>query len=175
MTPWLLSIAAAMGLGLAGADLDAVPLQAPRDGGPQQGASVAPPASITAEIIILHGTNGGTGIDPRIGSMPALSKPPFSAYNSYKLLDRATLPLAKGKAAPQKLPTGRELQVIYKDFIQPSKAGELPRFVISASIVGQNGKAFMPNVDFNAKQAEWFFVGGQEYNGGGLVIGIKLN
>lgn len=47
--------------------------------------------------------------------------------------------------------------------------------MVSASIQQANGQAFLPNVEVNAKQGEWFFVGGQTYNGGSLVIGIKIS
>ena len=30
------------------------------------------PTSVNAEVLLLHGTNNGTGIDPRIGRIPAL-------------------------------------------------------------------------------------------------------
>jgi hypothetical protein len=107
--------------------------------------------------------------------MPALSKPPFSSYNSYKLLEQTSLPLNKGQAAPLQLPTGRELRVVYKDVIDPPKAGDPVRYVITASIQKADGKSFLPLVEVNAKAGEWFWVGGQEYKGGSLFIGIKLN
>lgn len=129
----------------------------------------------TVEVIILHATNDGTGIDPKIGKMPALSKPPFSSYNSYKLLDRTTTSVDKGKAAAHTLPTGRDLQVVFKDVVEPAKKGEAPRYVISASIQKPGGKAFLPLVEVNAKAGEWFFVAGQDYKGGTLVIGIRVN
>mgnify|MGYP000057658233 CR=1 FL=1 len=59
--------------------------------------------------MILHATNDGSGIDPKIGKMPELEKPPLSSFNSYKLLDRPKLSLAKGKSTTVKLVTGRDL------------------------------------------------------------------
>jgi hypothetical protein len=169
MTPLLLAIAAASATTLAGAAFGAaLPTDAPNQQPvPQQ---QAPATALSAEIMVLHGTNNGSGIDPKIGKMPALSKPPFSAYNSYKLLDRSKQQLDQGKSGSLKLPTGRDLLVTYKSVIAPTKAGDPPRYVISASI-----PSVLPNVDFNAKAGEWFFVGGPSYNGGGLVIGIKVN
>ena len=75
-------------------------------------------------------SNDGTGIDPKIGKMPALGQPPFSSYNSYKLLDRVKLPLTKGKSSTTKLPTGRDLMVALKDIIEPTKKGEPRRYVL---------------------------------------------
>jgi hypothetical protein len=146
--------------------------------GPSASAQPAPkpaPASISADVMILHGTNNNTGIDPKLGKMPALSKPPFSSYNSWTLLTQSKLPLDKAKDVPVALPTGRELRIVYKDVIQPQKAGDPLRYVITASIQAPNGKSFLPLVEVNAQAGEMFFVGGQDYKGGSLFIGIKVS
>src|SRR5690242_15392709 len=74
-------------------------------------------AAITTEVVVLHATNDGSGIDPKIGKMPELGKPPFSAYNSYKLLDRLKISLQKGKPTTTKLPNGSVLMVSLKDVV----------------------------------------------------------
>ncbi|APR85207.1 Hypothetical protein A7982_10556 [Minicystis rosea] len=171
---WALSAASAVTVaGVPAVSANAGPVQpAPRP--EQQPQPSAPsPSAISAEIMILHGTNNNSGIDPKIGQIPALSKPPFSAYNSYKQLDRTTLSIAKGKAGTHKLPTGRELQVFFKD-VDTAKKGD-PRFLLSTSIQTAGGKAYLPNVEVSAKAGEWFFVAGQDYKGGSLVIGIKIS
>lgn len=138
---------------------------------PQQALAV----SMSAEVVILHATNDGSGIDPKIGKMPALGKPPFSSYNSYKLLDRVTLPLSALKPSTTKLPTGRDLMVSLKEVIEPKKKDEPRRFVVTASIQKPDGKSFLPLLEVSAKAGEPFFVAGQNYKGGSLVIGIKVN
>lgn len=132
-------------------------------------------ATVSTELIVLHGTNDGTGIDSKIGKMPELGKPPFSAYNSYKLLERATAGSSKAKASTTKLPNGGVLQVALKDVIEPKKKGDPKRYIISASIQKPGGKNFLPLLEVNAKAGETFFVAGQNYKGGVLVIGIKVN
>lgn len=143
-----------------------------------EGAAPAPAkadeASVAAEIIILHATNDGTGIDPKIGKMPELGKPPFSSYNSYKLLDRVKVDVARGKSATTKLPNDRQLMVSLKDVIQPEKKGQQKKFVMSASIQKPGKDAFLPLLEVNAKPGETFFVAGQTHKGGVLVIGIKV-
>ena len=146
---------------------------------PADDAGAAPATKDTAcelstEVILLHGTNEGSGIDPKIGKMPELAKPPFSSYNSYKLLDRVKPCLAKSKSATVKLPTGRDLMVTFKDVIEPKKKDDAKRYVISASIQKPGGNTFLPLLEVNAKAGETFFVAGQDYKGGMLVIGIKL-
>ncbi len=140
----------------------------------QPPAQAAAPA-IACEIVVLHATNDNSGIDPKIGKMPELGQPPFSSYNSYKLLDRPKLTLNKGASATVKLPTGRDLMVMYKDIIEPKKKDELKRFTITASIQKPGGNTFLPLLEVNAKAGENFFVAGQTYKGGMLVIGIKVN
>src|SRR4051794_30970204 len=66
------------------------------------------PSTVSALIMVMHATqsDGGGSIDPGIGNMPQLKKPPFSAYNTYKLLDKKVLPLEKGKPVTHSLITG---------------------------------------------------------------------
>lgn len=132
-------------------------------------------ASVAAEFTVLHGTNDGTGIDSKIGKMPELTKPPFSAYNSYKLLERSTASSSKSKPSTTKLPNGGVLKVALKDVVEPKKKGEAKRYVMSASIQKPGGNTFLPLLEVNAKAGETFFVAGQTYKGGILVIAIKVN
>jgi hypothetical protein len=130
--------------------------------------------AMAAEVIILHATNDGTGIDPKIGKMPELGKPPFSSYNSYKLLDRSKLSITKSKSGTSKLPNDRVLQVSLKDIVAGKKKDEPKKYVVSASIQKPGGNAFLPLLEVNAKAGETFFVAGQTHKGGILVIGIKV-
>jgi hypothetical protein len=148
--------------------------------GPSASTQPAPapkpaPVSISAEVMILHGTNNNTGIGPGLGKIPALSKAPFTSYNSWTLLAQSKPQLDKGKDVPVALPTGRELRIVYKDVLQPQKPGDPLRYVIAASILKPDGKSFLPLVEVNAQAGEMFFVGGQEYKGGSLFIGIKVS
>jgi hypothetical protein len=131
-------------------------------------------APVPAEVVILHATNDGSGIDPKLGKMPELSKPPFSSYNSYKLLERVNLSLGKTKSTTTKLPNDRVLMVSLKEVILPKKKDEPRRFVVSASIQKPGGKTFLPLLEVNATAGETFFVAGQSHKGGILVIGIKV-
>jgi len=132
------------------------------------------PAAVNMDIIVLHGTNDGSGIDPKIGKIPELSKPPFSSYNSYKLLDRPKIAVQKGKQSKVKLPNDREMAVELKDIIAPKKKDDVTRYIVSTSIQKPGGNTFLPLLELNAKAGEWFFVAGQTYKGGILVIGIKV-
>lgn len=142
---------------------------------PKTEAKAEAEPAVGAEFIILHGTNDGTGIDAKIGKMPELSKPPFSAYNSYKLVEKSTASASKSKPSTTKLPNGAVLKVALKDIVEPKKKGDAKRYVMSASIQKPGGNSFLPMLEVNAKAGETFFVAGQNYKGGILVIAIKVN
>lgn len=132
-------------------------------------------STVSAEVIVLHATNDGSGIDPKIGKMAELGKPPFSSYNSYKLLDRSKMSIDKASPTKIKLPNDGVLMVSLKDVILPKKKDEQKRYVIGASIQKPGGNSFLPLLEVNAKAGETFFVAGQNHKGGVLVIGIKVN
>jgi hypothetical protein len=130
----------------------------------------AQPKLVGAEIMVLHATqvDGKGSIDPAVGNMPQLKKPPFSAYNTYKLLDKKSLPLEKGKSAEYPIVNGRVLQVTLVE-VTPEK-----RYRISAAISQPGGPAFLKLLEVTAAPNEPFFVAGQSYQDGILVLGITL-
>jgi hypothetical protein len=125
---------------------------------------------VTCEVMVLHATQqpGAGSIDPSIGNMPQLTKPPFSAYNTYKLLGKASLPLEKGKAQTHTLPNNRVLQVTLSDITNDK------RYKVAAAINQPNGKDFLRLLEVTAAPNETFFVAGQSYQNGILVIGMRI-
>jgi hypothetical protein len=148
------------------------PEQAPQ----AQPAGPADATSANIEVIVLHATNadGGVSIDPSIGKIQALTKPPFSAYNKYTLISRTAYAVSKTSPAKAPLPNDRILQVALKDILNGN------RYRIDASVnnpIGQQqqrGAAFLPLLEVTTPAGEPFFVAGQTYQGGILVIGIKV-
>jgi hypothetical protein len=124
---------------------------------------------VLAEIMVLHATQaaGAGSIDPQIAHVQQLKKPPFSAYNTYKLLDRKTLPLDRGKAASQELANKGVLQVTLRE-VSADK-----RYKVAAEL-GQPGGAPFGKVEVTAAPNETFFVAGPSYDRGILVIAITL-
>jgi hypothetical protein len=123
---------------------------------------------LVIEVLILHATNEKKGIDPRIGKLPELGKPPFSNYDSYQVLDRARLPLKKDAPQNQKLPNGRTLQVRLLDELGPDSVR------LSASINRPNGKEFLPLLEVKAHVGQAFIVAGQSHKKGILVLVIRV-
>ena len=128
----------------------------------------APNGDFSAEVLVLHATNSKKGIDQRIGKMPELKKPPFSAYDSYEQLSKSKIPLKKDDPKTIQLPNGRVLQtklidVLPKDYLR-----------ISASINQPGGKDFLPLLEVKAKVGQAFIVAGQSYKDGILVLVIRV-
>ncbi|MEM9694173.1 MAG: hypothetical protein AAGA56_16610 [Myxococcota bacterium] len=135
--------------------------EAPKGEGPK---AEAPKAE--AEVIVLHATNDGTGIDPAVGNISQLKEAPLSAYDSYKLLDRKKLALQPtGEAS---LPDGGKVTVRLSGI----KDG---RYQLKASVYRKGGKVFLPGVSVNAKKDRYFFIAGQKYQKGIMVLGIRVH
>ncbi|GMV13912.1 MAG: hypothetical protein HS104_40270 [Polyangiaceae bacterium] len=125
-------------------------------------------AELGTEVMVLHATNSGKGIDSRIGNMPELQKPPFSSYDSYALLSKTRLPLSKDDQT-MSLPNGRVLKTKLLE-VMPDKE----HLRISASINQPRGKTFLPLLEVKAKVGQAFIVAGQSYKGGILVLVIRV-
>lgn len=159
--------AVALGLFVLGTSLGGGP-RARADAGP--GAAASASQQVEAEIVVLLATNvdGGGGIDPRIGPTLPLHEPPFSSYNTYKLLGRSSVSLKRGAAAKSLLPNGRSLELTLKDVT------EGPRYRVATRISDGNGGAFLPLFEVTAGLGEPFFVAGQVYEQGVLFVGMTL-
>jgi hypothetical protein len=125
---------------------------------------------VNAEVMVLHATMapGPGSIDPAIGKMPQLQKPPFSVFNTYRLLDRRVIPIEIGKTGPYSLPNGRVLQVTFASPTQDK------RFHIQLAINQPGGNAFLKLLELTASPNETFFVAGQPYKDGVLVLGLTM-
>ncbi len=125
-------------------------------------------AQYATEVLVLHATNSGKGIDPRIGDMAELKKPPFSSYDSYQLLSKHKLPLLKDDPKTVELPNKRVLQTKLLEVLPKEQLR------ISASINQPRGKTFLPLLEVKAKVGQSFIVAGQSYKGGILVLVIRV-
>ncbi len=137
-------------------------------------ADAAPtvPQAATLEVMVLHATQtpGAGSIEPSIGNMPQLQQPPFSAWNTYRLLAKQSLTLQRGAPSSYTLPNGRILQITLEDIT----AG--PRFKIAAAINQPGGNnAYLKLLEVTAPPNQTFFVAGQQFQGGVLIIGFTLH
>jgi hypothetical protein len=137
--------------------------------GPPPTQAPAPKATARAEVLVIHATkqDGGASIDERLRKLPT-GKKPFSEYNTFKVLDQQTIPLEKGKPASYAIATGRTLRVTWSDM---TKDG---RYAIAAAIDQPGQTEYLKALEVAAAAGEPFFVGGQSYRGGTLILAITV-
>jgi hypothetical protein len=140
---------------------------------PKAGKPPVPAVRLLAEVTVLHATRskkpgGKPNIDPRIGTLPELEKEPFSLYDRYDLLVREKLPLVKDEPQSLTLPDGR----IFRTALLEVLAQKSVRF--SASINKPGGRDFLPLLEVKAKVGQAFMVAGQSYQGGILVLVVRV-
>jgi len=129
------------------------------------------PQRSVVEIMVLHATQnpGGGSIGPGIGNMPQLQQPPFSAFNTYRLLAKQSLTLQRNVPMTYTLPNGRVLQVTLTNVV----AG--PRFEISAAINQPGSNSYINLLRVTTPANQTFFVAGQQFQGGVIIIGFTLH
>jgi hypothetical protein len=129
------------------------------------------PQRANVEVMVLHATTqpGPPSIGPGIGNMPQLQQPPFSAWNTYRLLAKQTLQLQQNAPIMYPLPNNRVLQIT----LQQVMAG--PRFKIAAAINQPGGNTYLKLLEVTAPPNQTFFVAGQQFQGGVIIIGFTLH
>jgi hypothetical protein len=121
------------------------------------------PTPVQAEVMLIHASNeGDAGVDPRIGKLPKLGD-----YRAYRLLSRSNVTIQKAAPASTRLPNGRVLQMNLKDV-------KNDRYIIDTSINQPDGTTFLPLVEVRATVDVPVFFAGQTYQGGMLIVGIKI-
>ncbi len=118
--------------------------------------------------MVLHATHEKRGIDARLRELRELTKGPFAAFDTYRLLARAELELRRGDKPTYRLPNGR---VLGTELIALEK-GAIVRLLASISEPG--GSAFLPLLEVRAKPGQRFIVAGQGYQNGILVLVLTL-
>jgi hypothetical protein len=165
-----ISVPAALATLAASAILAPVPAVAASETRPRGavGDPPAPPApapvpvAVDAEITLIHASNDAdAGIDPRIGKLPNIG-----SYKSYKLLSKSDMTIKKSPTTTT-LPNGRILQISLKDVKDK-------QYIIDTSINQPGGTAFLPLLEVRASTGVPVFIAGQSYQGGMLIIAIKI-
>jgi len=118
-------------------------------------------------FVILASESEGP-VDPSLSSVKALKEPPFSGFKSMKILSRSDLSLIPGAASEIDLPNGRKLRITLRER-RPDG-----RFKVQVSINRPNQSDYLPLLEVIASPGEPFFVAGQKYQGGTLVVGVRV-
>jgi len=155
---------------LAAAVTVAATAQAQQGRGPPSQARAARPGDDTARgevLVVLASEQAGT-IDPALASVPALRQPPFNSFHSMRVLSRPRIQLSLQRAIDVPLPNGRRLRLI----LEEKRADG--RFKVRVSINRPNQNDYLPLLQVVASPGDPFFVAGQSYQGGTLVIGVRI-
>lgn len=125
-------------------------------------------ATAKAEVTVILARDTGH-IDAALKQMEALQKPPFSSFKGMTILKKHTLVVTKGKPIDVQLPNGRMLQLHIVDALPDG------RFKIKVSINKPKQKDYLPLLQVIASPTEPFFIAGQSYQGGTMIIGVQVS
>ncbi|NOY90726.1 MAG: hypothetical protein GXP55_05900 [Deltaproteobacteria bacterium] len=133
---------------------------------PHHGAAQG--AGIRGRVIVVLAKEEAGTVDPSLRSMSALSRPPFNSYRTMSVLSRERLTLRTGHPEQVELPNGRRLQVELQRIMPDG------RFRVRISINRPGRQDYLPLLTVVAAPGDPFFVAGQGYSGGTLIIGVTL-
>jgi hypothetical protein len=131
------------------------------------GARAEGSAGVPAEVLVVLGSNEGSGVDPQLDKIEALRKAPFDSFSKKTLLQRVEVRLSVGSSAEVELPNGRKLRLA---LLETLKDG---RFRLSLSINKPGQRDYLPVMTVAAAPGDPFFVAGQKHDGGTLIIGVR--
>jgi hypothetical protein len=115
-----------------------------------------------AEVLVIHATKCDKHqIDPEAADAPAMG------FDCIKVLDHKSLALKQGTPATMSLPNGRTFQVAFNGM-------DKARYKVTASISKPDGSGFNALADIAAEPNKKFHVGGLSYQGGVLMLAIKI-
>ncbi len=135
------------------------------------GTSVAvaqDPVTVDAQVTVILAREVAGVIDPRLERMVALRQPPFNGFHSMDVYSEHQVTLALGVPSTIDLPNGRVLQLVLEE-ITPDGRSHL-----RVSINRRSQADYLPVLEVAAPPGDPFFVAGQNFQGGTLVIGVQI-
>lgn len=132
------------------------------------GADVGAAQCIATEI---QATNEKKGIDAKLEKFKAkLSKPPFSAFDTFKWLAEATVSAERSKPAGLKLVNGAHLTLLLKDRVKSE--GQKVRLRLGVDVDNKDGKRIVSTVLSFDSGDTIFPVAGELYQGGTYILAL---
>ena len=126
-------------------------------------------ASVPAEVLVVLAKEEQGKIDPELQKLTALRRPPFTSFRSMTVLSKPKLTLKPGKDEIVTLPNGRRLKLT---LLRAMPDG---RYKVRAAINRPNKADYLPLLQVVASAGDPFFVAGQSYQGGTLVVGVTVD
>ena len=124
-------------------------------------------APVKGEVLVILAKEAEGEYDAKLKQMPALQKPPFNSFKSMKVLSTNAIELVGETATTVALPNGRSLQL---KLLEKMPDG---RHKVQVSINRAGKQDYLPLLTVIAS-GEPFFVAGQSFEGGTLVIGVRV-
>lgn len=123
---------------------------------------------VPGEIFVVLASQTAGPVDPSLAREPALQQPPFNMFHSMRVLSRSAMALHTSRAFTTTLPNGRTIRV--------ELLGQTPdhRYRVRVSINRPGQSDYLQLLTVVASPADPFFVVGQNYQGGTLVIGVRV-
>jgi len=126
-------------------------------------------SAVPAEVLVVLAKEEPGEIDPQLKKLTALRRPPFNSFRSMKILSRPKLDLVPGKDALVSLPNGRRVKLTLLRVMPDG------RYKVKAAINRPDKSDYLPLLQVVASPGDPFFVAGQTYQGGTLVIGVIVD
>jgi hypothetical protein len=126
-------------------------------------------SSVPAEVLVVLAKEEPGKIDPQLQKLTALRRPPFNSFRSMKILSRPKLKLTPGKDALVSLPNGRRMKLTLLRVMPDG------RYKVKAAINRPDKSDYLPLLQVVASAGDPFFVAGQTYQGGTLVVGVIVD
>jgi len=126
-------------------------------------------SNVPAEVLVVLAKEEPGEIDPQLKKLTALRRPPFNSFRSMKILSRTTLKLTPGKDALVSLPNGRRMKLTLLRVMPDG------RYKVKAAINRPDKSDYLPLLQVVASAGDPFFVAGQSYQGGTLVVGVTVD
>ena len=126
-------------------------------------------APVPGEVMIILASSLLPGpIDPRLANVQALRRPPFDNYTSMALLSSPRVRLTVGEAEEVRLPNGRRIRIVLREITANG------RYRLQVSINRPGQQDYLPEMSVVTSPGDPFFIAGQSFREGTLVIGIRL-
>jgi hypothetical protein len=126
-------------------------------------------SKVPAEVLVVLAKEEAGNVDPELKKLTALRRPPFNSFRSMKILSRPKLTLTPGKDALVSLPNGRRVKLTLLRVMPDG------RYKVKAAINRPNKSDYLPLLQVVASAGDPFFVAGQTYQGGTLVVGVTVD
>lgn len=129
----------------------------------------APSGGVPAEVLVVLAKEEAGSIDPELKKLTALRRPPFNSFRSMQILSKPKVKLTPGKDAVVSLPNGRRLKLALLQIMPDG------RYKMKVSINRPDKSDYLPLLQVVASAGDPFFVAGQTYKGGTLVVGVTVD